>query len=345
MVARVTSTAALLAMLLLPRPAQAQESTVQWWLFEGRSYHDPLIAGVREPHIGALGLAWADRMDFQVSDDDPRRVWDIDLGYEIPILGRESASSTDGSRVDDGEWAVGLWIPIDFHMIEDFADASNPIVNTDYRFGAMLKVQFGVSGSSWVSGRVSAGHESTHLGDEFSLAGQDAFTDTFERVNVSWEFLDVALLYERVIEASFVSGRLGLTTTVPFGDSYYSVDSMSATQSAVGPVILSHNSVDPYAGFQVEWEEVLGDSPGWGIYASTEFRYRSVYDYHRASEDVAEDRQLSVNLIAGLKKPTGGGPIATASPYLRFYHGVNPHGQFRNQRGFTLVGLGLRLTL
>ena len=58
----------------------------------------------------------------------------------------------------------------------------------------------------------------------------------------------------------------------------------------------------------------------------------------------SEERQASVNLIVGIKKNgTGKGGVGRASPFVRFYRGVNPHGQFRNQKDFTELGIGVRL--
>ena len=73
-------------------------------------------------------------------------------------------------------------------------DDSNPIINTDYRFGGMLTIEYGLGGDRWLGGRVTGGHEHTHLGDECSAAGQREFPNTYERINVSWEFLDIGLL-------------------------------------------------------------------------------------------------------------------------------------------------------
>ena len=75
-------------------------------------------------------------------------------------------------------------------MIEDFKDDSNPIVDTDYRFGFMTKFQcfcldtmkLGVRFVPWA-------HESTHLGDEYTIFAQQ--NPSFERINVShedWEY-------------------------------------------------------------------------------------------------------------------------------------------------------------
>jgi len=143
----------------------------KWWTFEDKDYYKPLIAGVREPHVSALALAWADRMPFMVDDQSPRQVWDIDLGAEIPLFGRKLENDQEG---------FGFWIPIDFHMIEDFVDDSEPIVNTDYRFGLMAKVRRTLDDEKAWAVRVFVGHESTHLGDEFAIVGQRAFRREFE---------------------------------------------------------------------------------------------------------------------------------------------------------------------
>lgn len=318
-----------LIFMLLPLPAAAQGQ--RWW-FDDRRYYEPLIAGVREAHLSALFLAAGEPIEFQVSDDDPRMIWDIDVGAELPIVGWESAD-TDGGRVPTDEWGIGLWIPIDFHMIEDLSDRSGPIVNNDYRFGGMLKVQYGLARKQWLAARLHFGHESTHLGDEFSIVGQRMFRSTFERVNVSWEYLDLGVLYEREDGERLSSVRGGVTVNVK--DSYYETDADSITESARGPVTPSTNRLDPYLGSDIKWMEVFG---GWDIYVSGELRWRTIYDYHRRP-DASEDRQASVNLIVGTKINGEN----KASPFLRYYRGVNPHGQFRNQKDYSEIGLGLRL--
>jgi hypothetical protein len=279
-------------------------------------------------------------MPFMVSDKSPRRVWDIDVGAELPVFGWESEASLSG-RMPKGAIGVGVWIPIDFHMIEDFVDDSGPIVNTDYRFGVMGKLQYGLSSEEWLALRVHIGHESTHLGDEFSIVGQRAFRRTFERINVSWEYLDVGVLYERPVW----SLRGGVTTTLPFGDSYYETGPGSITESPLGPVTESKNWIDPYLGFEATQDQAFGANSGvgWDLYYSGELRWRSVYDYHKARPDEGEDRQASVNLIAGVKKNGTAKGFGRASPFVRFYYGVNPHGQFRNQKSYKQYGIGLRL--
>ena len=221
-------------------------------------------------------------------------------------------------------------------MIEDFVDDSAPIINTDYRFGGMLKIQRGFSKQRWLGLRLFFGHESTHLGDEFSLAGEQAFPDSFERIDVSWEFVDFGILFEAIADPIW-SVQAGFTHII--GTSYYNVDASSATKSAAGTVTPSTNQMDPYIGFDLEREF----RNKVGAYMSVEGRWRSVYDYHKPNPESAEKRQLSVNLVIGVRKSGSGDAIGRASPFVRVYYGVNPHGQFRNQNDYTEFGIGLRL--
>lgn len=329
---------------LLLSAGSARADGQKWWTFEDRQYYEPLIAGVREAHISALALARADRMSFMVSDKSPRRVWDIDVGAELPLVGWESGSNDQGT-VGEGDVGFGIWLPIDFHMIEDFVDESAPVVNNDYRFGLMAKLRRGLANDRAWALRAFVGHESTHLGDEFSIRGQRRFPREFERVNVSWEYLDVGALYELPALGSSWNGRFGATMTLPFQRSYYSTGPGSITQSPQGPVTESTNWVDPYAGLEVTREEVFQTkrNVGYDLYLSAEVRWRSIYDYHKQRPDAAEDRQASLNLILGIKENGRGRAIGRVSPFVRFYNGVNPHGQFRNQKSYTEMGIGLRL--
>jgi Protein of unknown function (DUF1207) len=323
----------LAAVSVSPPPAAAQ-----FWGFEGRRYFDPLRAGVREANVSAA-LGMADRVDFTVEPDDPRLTWDIDVGAEMPLFGWESRAADDG-RVPDGAFGIGLWFPIDFHLLEDFADDSAPILNTDYRFGLMAKMQAGIGDERWLGVRAFVGHESTHLGDEFSIVGQRTYPDQFERINVSWEYLDLAAQLDQFIENWLLAARLGVTSTLPFEDSYYSTEADDITESPLGPVVAARLWWDPYLGFEVEQEEAIGR---WSVYLSNELRWRSIYEYHRADPEVSEDRKLSYNGILGLRVSGGDPELGRVSPFLRFYHGVNPHGQFRNQDDFTFYAFGLRL--
>ena len=316
----------LLLLMMLAVPAHGQGS---WWWFEDRKYYEPLIAGVREPHLSALALGQGTRIEFQVSNDDPRRIWDIDVGSELPIVGWERGGIND--RVGKGGLGIGFWIPIHFHMLSDHNDRSGPIVNNDYNFGGMLKVQYGLTPTRAVGARLHVGHESTHLGDEFSLVGAREHRFTFERINVSWEYADLGVMYEDIRAKPRFKVRTGVIANLR--GSYYETGPNSITVSARGQVVRSHNRRDYYAGVDLLWEMK------WDVYASAELQYRTVYAYHRPTRDTPEDREPSVNIIVGTKVNGATRP----SPFVRYYRGVNPHGQFRNQKDYSEIGIGIRL--
>ena len=185
------------------------------WLLADRTYYDALVA---EPHAARIFLVfpgWSG--EFPHSEQPGNRfAWQVALGREIPIVGWESERETAQPHTR-GNWGFGLWIPISFHMIEDFDDESNPIVDTDYRFGFMLKLRYSLSDQARLAVRfVPWAHESTHLGDEYTLIA--ARVPEFERINVSYEYRQYGISYQNVL-----NGR-GLLTLRHGGTSLYGPD-------------------------------------------------------------------------------------------------------------------------
>src|SRR5439155_8822020 len=101
----------------------------------------------------------------------------------------------------------------------------NPILDTDYRFNGMLKFERNMAkrpasgrqpAGRFFGLRLNAGHESTHLGDEFTIRARQSFPSTFERINVSYEYweyggsyaMEVGTDYKNVL--TFRYGGIGL---------------------------------------------------------------------------------------------------------------------------------------
>jgi hypothetical protein len=291
-------------------------------------WYEPLTAEQRAARIAAT-FGTTDRFEYSV-ESGRRFVWDIHLGKEIPVVALVGAVNPDA--FNSGEWAIGLWAPVSFHMIEDFKDPSSPIVNTDYRFGAMLKARYAFRSERWLAARfVPWAHESTHLGDEFSLTARERFPG-FERINVSYEYWEYGIGYETP-RWSVRHGGLK-----PWGkDGYYSAKLLEPGQRQIP---LSRRNFEP--SFGLEYRHPTG--AGWGPFASVETRNRIIYDYHKASSSVPEERQWSWSVAVGAgTAPAAAGPatLALSHIYLRFYYGVNPHGQLRNNPNYTMVGVGL----
>lgn len=334
---RALAVVVLLAAALDPTAAEAQS---RWWAFDTRRYFDPLRAGVRAAQTSVLFPAVSDPVEF-APDRSDFLAWDISLGTEIPILGRESAPAV--GPMPRGGWGVGLWLPISFHMIENLSDeeSSRPIVNTDYRFSAMLKVVWQGWRTTALQGRLSLGHESTHLGDEFSILAVRRSPETFRRVNVSHEDVAYGVGVRHLLEEVPWLGQTELlvrhTGVYPINPGYYSPE-LSEVQ--IDSVTAPHRKYQWGVGAQAVPEEA------WRPWISLELRNRIVYGYDRPTAHLPEETKLSMNLLVGTRTETfATGPAASFELYARLYHGVNPAGQFRNDPSYTLYGAGIMVRI
>lgn len=317
-----------------------------WWFLEDRGYYNPLIAEIRSANINVMFPGWSDEFPFMQKDGN-RLVWDISLGKEIPIVGFNTLMDARNKWWRKDNWGVGFWIPISFHMIEDFKDDSAPIVNTDYRFSGMLKFQYSCAQSKQFGVRFQFGHESTHLGDEFTIAAQDSSPD-FIRVNVSYEYWELGLSFDWKISRGSVcdpkydtfSLRLGVIGLWNPDKGFYSDTLMFPKGQTVSP---SRRDYETTIGLEYINHHTVTNKFGepWKPFFSVELRHRTVYDYNKASSE-KKDKQWSVNLLSGLKITKQASLLPGV--YFRFYHGVNPHGQFRNQKCYTLYGVGLHFS-
>lgn len=312
----------------------------QFWAFHARRYFDPLRAEVRAAQPTVLFPARSSQVEFSPNTSQWFVGWDITTGLEIPLIGWESQPTRTGDFTR-GNWGVGLWLPISFHMIEDVFDSDNssPIVNTDYRFAAILKAQWQAWTRSSLQARVSVGHESTHLGDEFSLLAVQSPASQFRRVNVSYEALEYGVSFQHMLPIK-VLGEAELllrhTGVYPVNAGYYAAELRETGGGTVTP---------PSRKYQWGFGAQLVPDESWRPWISVELRNRIVYGYDRPSTQ-DEDTKLSVNVLVGTR--TANFDFTShfsVELYFRYYHGVNPAGQFRNDRQYTIYGTGLLVRL
>jgi Protein of unknown function (DUF1207) len=320
---------ALLLVLTASSPATAQDSStfagqsLDTKPFRDQPYYEPLRAEPRAARISLLVPGWSKQFPHSEKEGS-RFAWQIVLGRELPIVA--IASQQADGRLDPGEWGVGLWVPVSFHMIEDFKDDSNPIVDTDYRFGFMAKAQYGLKEGMWLGFRfVPWAHESTHLGDEYTIiASRDP---TFERVNVSFEYYE----YGVSLETSNWTIRHG-GINVWGEDGYYSDHLLGSDERTLTP---SKKNFEP--SFGVEYR-----APEWrarSLYLSVDIRNKLRYAYHRQpGED--EHRQWSTTIQIGRAVPEGTRGFPLRDYFVQFYWGVNPYGQLRTQDDYWSAGFG-----
>lgn len=343
------------ALVVTLATAPATTASAQVWGLESHGYYDPILAEPRAAQTTVLFPAVADSFPFAVNQGKGL-VWDISVGHEIPIFGFSSSKGTESpTGVAAGRFGVGIWLPLSFHMIEDLGkDPSNPILNTDYRFSGLVKAQWGLPDDrGWSSAHVGAkfqfGHESTHIGDEFTLGALRVHPDEFIRVNVSYEYYDVGGTFEPNVgrdgqyQIRLRAGNIWLWRP---GDGWYSPEVLQPYGRFIAKSTRNH---EPYAQIEVYRQP---SSSRWGPILSVDLRNRTIYQYVAAPDinhsNASEPTEWSTNVMAGVRQiRAGAGVLGRLNPtyYLRFYHGVNPNGQFRSQAGFSEFGFGVHFGL
>jgi hypothetical protein len=308
-----------------PQPPAADDGLHRWH-FKDLPYYEPLKADPRAARISLIVPAWSKEFPHSFEPGN-RFVWQITLGRELPIFGVRT--QTDDGRAGVGEWGAGLWIPVSFHMIEDHKDESAPIVDTDYRYGFMTKFQYGINETSWLGVRLTPwAHESTHLGDEYTIIAQR--DPDFKRINPSFEYLEYGISYERMFGENMLTIRHG-GISLHGDDGYYS-DHLLGEPPTLTP---SEKNFEP--SFGVEWR-------GWqrgnrDFFASLDLRHKLAYEPHRAPGE-EESKHWSLSLALGRTVPEGTGNIPLKDYFIYFYKGVNPFGQLREQKDFWFAGIG-----
>ncbi len=321
---------AIAAVLVAIAPGRASgQPRPDVWMFRDLPYYEALTAEPRAARLELTLPSWA--KEFPHSQEPGSRfAWQITLGRELPIVGVRS-ERLDG-RVGKGQWGLGLWTPVSFHVIEDFKDESAPIVDTDYRFGGMLKFQYGLRENLWLGVKfVPWAHESTHLGDEYVIIAQRDLA--FERVNPSFEYYEYGISIEKV----FGADRLHLT--VRHGginlwgeDGYYSDHLLGEETPSLTP---SEKNYEPSFGLEVRGRQFRSRH----LFASVDARHKLVYAFRRTAGE-EEEKQWSMKFAAGLAAPEGTRGVPLKAIYLHYYRGVNPYGQLRAQKDFWTVGVG-----
>lgn len=317
------------ALVAMVPSGAAGQPTLDFWTFKDLPYYEPLTAEPRAARMELTIPAWAKEFPHS-GERGTRFAWQITLGRELPILGVRS-EKLDG-RVGEGEWGLGLWTPVSFHMIEDFKDESAPIVDTDYRFGTMVKFQYGIREDLWLGVKfVPWAHESTHLGDEYTIIAQR--TGGFERINPSFEYYEYGISLEKVFGADrlqLIARHGGINLWGE--DGYYSDHRLGEDTRTLTP---SERNYEPSFGLEVRGR------PIWSrhLFASVDARHKLVYAFHRAPGE-KEEKQWSMKVAAGLATPEGKAGIPLKQVYLHYYRGVNPYGQLRVQKDFWTVGVG-----
>lgn len=213
-------------------------------------------------------------------------------------------------------------------------------------------------------------HESTHLGDEYVIHAQNLSAASlgerderpFERFNPSYEFMDFSGAYTWLNGLGRLTTiRAGTTFLVPWKwkDGYWSDHTL---EPDARPVPKSKRVFEPYMQFEHHWPhnfvEIAEEAPAtadptkkeivtrterqrFSPFVSVDLRHRIVYNFYKTAADESEDKQLSVNLLVGMRSWSGLQRFSIKEYFGRVYYGVNPHGQLRSEENYLTAGFGV----
>ncbi|MDF1575856.1 MAG: DUF1207 domain-containing protein [Bacteroidales bacterium] len=291
----------------------------------------PFLSEIRSTAIKAE-LARLNTLDenYYVSDYTGRPFIEVHLGTELPVYYLVN-------RQKDFKFSAGGFIG-NILLIDMFEEHTAPVINTDYFFGlkaAAIKYVDHPYIRNIGLKMVPVFHESTHLGDEFSIHGHHDLPG-FNRVNVSYEAWEIAAVINDpdTIQSNLLSAKLGFHRLWNPGKGYYSTDSLETKGLMVPP---SEKNYEYYV--QLNWQRTRGFlcSGRWMNVLSVEANNRLQFSYDDA---VREKRSWNINLYLGWKYLAGNSGHHLGF-FFRYYAGIIPYGQFRNTPGYRYAGLSI----
>lgn len=298
-------------------------------IFTSRDFNKPFVSEISST-LNNLSFGYVKTSKVSGRGEKDLTVNEVHLGIDLPLL---------YARNPGFKWAVS--IPISTHMVwYPLEEITSPIINNDYRFGFAYSGHVALKNNSIknVSFEVKPfAHESTHLGDEFTITGLQEDT-SFYRVNVSYEYYELSLTVndpEASSNTNNISVKVGFMGLINTHKGYYSLFENEIGNKTLYP---SRRSGEFYV--DVDYKKVKGflTSSHWQPNISMELRNRVKYNYQATGK---ENRVWCFNVYAGYTYVSNiANTIKSIGHYFRYYNGLNPCGQFRNGM-CTFIGYSL----
>ena len=313
----------------LPGPARAQA-----YFLENFQYFRPIIADVRTSQ-NHLRLYKAPAVPFSNSTSEGNH-WFIDSGFgeRFSFLGYSFRPPNPEPLRNAG---VSLFVDGASHLLIDLNTKSRDVINADYRIGMGLALRPPFWSFLALRGRFI--HESSHLGDEYSLfASRQA---EFRRFNVSYEAAEVYAAVDRPAPGlasgqpqqliSYVRAFAGLRHLYTKG-----YDGFTGQFEPAGSIFLVSQKEFHVGGEMYFRGWPMPDQRAGAGWWSGLLSFQNVFiatDFKRENrlDPQTPERVWSVNAIVGViygeAFARSGG--RTVRWELSYYNGINPHGQFR----------------
>jgi hypothetical protein len=301
------------------------------YFFKDSHILKPFLSEIRSTAIKAE-LAWLNKLDenYYVSDYANRPFIEVHLGTELPIYYMVN-------KQKDFKFSISGYIG-NMLLIDMFEETTAPVINTDYFFGlktAAIKYIDHPHIRNIGLKLVPLFHESTHIGDEFSIHGYHDIPE-FRRVNVSYEAWEIAAVLNDpdTIKSNLFSAKVGFHGLWNPAKGYYTTDSLE-TKGVMAPP--AEKNYEYYIQMNLQRTKGFLCSERWMNVISVEANNRLKFSYDEA---VKETRNWNLNLYLGWKyiSEKSGHNLGF---FFRYYAGIIPNGQFRNTGGYRYAGLSI----
>jgi hypothetical protein len=300
---------------------------------------------------------------------DYRPYFFTNIGADVPIWSGNFCNNRFGLKI-----SVPIMVDV---WLDFFEKTTSPVINTDYRPGApeigfmyRFPNPLNVLRPKWnniigdffsfslnnIAFRFSPfKHESTHIGDELTIARNDLNMEV-TRVNVSYNYAEFQLTINdpEISRKSNHAAKIGLLILWDFDKGWYQMFPAEGNEKVVQP---SQSPVEMY--FQYQYQTAASRYGFQGIF-SVELRLRERYHYpfsYPAGGHYEEAMDLynaqfantpftmrpCVNLTAGIRYINMGqrNYFSKIGLMFHYYKGINPYGQFRSMPRFEQFGLAL----
>jgi len=302
--------------------------------FENVNFAKNFISETRSPQT-KIEIGYLNDFDKNYYNDNVqnRPFIESHLGYDLNIL------SFPYKKI---KFAISL--PGGTVTLTDlFEEKTAPVINTDYWFGTQMKfISYPFKNNKYFK-NISVNfipifHESTHLGDEFSLHGYSKISD-FKRVNISYEAwkISVTLNDPDTLKGNVLSLKAGLQNLWTIKDGYYFTDSLEVK----GANIPKSSKIAEFF-FVLNYQRTKGllANKKWANIFSVEAKNSIRFSY---DENIPDTRAWNFNIYFGWIYKKSNKPFQNIGFFIRHYQGTNPHGQFRNNGGFKFTAFSISL--
>ncbi|MCF6184172.1 MAG: DUF1207 domain-containing protein [Bacteroidales bacterium] len=315
--------------LLISNQINAQKPV---W-FQTVKFGNPFISDIRSPIIKSeTGYLNNIGKYYYIKNVSTRPFIEAHFGYEIPVI-----------SLSKNNYEIFFGLPGgSVTLVDMFEKTTAPVINTDYWFGTEIKFIKRFQDKKYIKNIglniLPLFHESTHLGDEFILNGFTKIPD-FKRINISyeaWKF-SVILNDPDTLNGNILSLKASIQNLWTLKDGWYFTDSLEVKGANIP---LSKKTFEWY--FSANYQRIKGllCSEKWVNIFSVQVNNRIQFSYE---PNIPEKRIWSYNLYFGWKYKISDKAFRNVGFFLRYYRGLNPHGQFRNIGDYRFTGLSIAL--